>query len=75
MEIKINLPKDNIHIKNLAFVRALLIRDAIEGLNVSYQEKEKLKNEILEYLRKTWKILYTELKSHTKKGVWHEKEN
>lgn len=53
MEIKINLPKDNIHIKNLAFVRALLIRDTIESLNVSYQEKEKLKNEILEYLRKT----------------------
>lgn len=57
MEIKINLPKDNIHIKNLAFVRALLIRDTIENLNVSYQEKEKLKNEILEYLKKTWKLL------------------
>lgn len=53
MEIKFNIPKDNSHISNLAFIRALLIRDTIEKLNITIEEKEELKEEILEYLKKT----------------------
>lgn len=53
MEIKFNIPEDNSHISNLAFIRALLIRDTIEKLNITIEEKEELKEEILEYLKKT----------------------
>lgn len=53
MKIKINFPEDNSYISNLAFVRALLIRDTIESLDITYEEKEKLRKEILEYLKKT----------------------
>ena len=47
MEIKYNIPKDNGHINNLAFIKALFIRDTIDKLNISFEEKENLKNEIL----------------------------
>lgn len=54
MDIKINIPKDNNnHISNLAFVKALLINSTIEKLDITYNEKEKLKNKILEYLKNT----------------------
>lgn len=52
MKIKLNFPKDNSHINNLAFIRAILIRDTIENLDITYQEKENLRKEILEYLKK-----------------------
>ncbi len=54
MDIKINIPKDNnSYISNLAFVRALLINSTIEKLDITYSEKEELKNKILEYLKNT----------------------
>ena len=53
MEIDYNFPKDNCHINNLAFIRALFIRDTIENLNVSVEEKNAIKKDILEYLKKT----------------------
>lgn len=53
MKIKMNFPKDNSHISNLAFARALLIRDTIQNLNVSYEEKETLRKEVLEYLKRS----------------------
>lgn len=53
MEIKIKLPEDNSHISNLAYIKALLIKSTIENLNISYEEKIKFKNEILEYLANT----------------------
>ena len=52
MKVKLNFPKDNSHIHNLAFVRALLIRDTIESLKITYQEKEHLRKSILDYLEK-----------------------
>lgn len=52
MEIKMIFPKDNIHINNLAFVKALMIKNTIENLNISYEEKQTLRKEILEYLKK-----------------------
>lgn len=52
MEFYYNIPKDNSHISNLAFIRALFIRDTIEKLNISLEEKKILKEEILEYLKK-----------------------
>lgn len=53
MQIKINFSKDDVHIKNLAFVKALMIKNIIENLNLTYDEKEKLRKEILEYLKKS----------------------
>lgn len=53
MEIYYNIPKDNSHINNLAFIKALFIRDTIEKLDLDINEKENLKKEILEYLKKT----------------------
>lgn len=54
MKIQFNFPESNDYISNLAFIRALMIKKSIEDLNISYKEKEQLKNEILEILKKTW---------------------
>ena len=51
MEIKLNLPEDNSHISNIAFVKALLIKSTIENLTISYEEKIQLKNQVLNYLK------------------------
>ena len=67
MEIYYNIPKDNSHINNLAFIKALFIRDTIEKLDLDINEKENLKKEILEYLKKTWNWIFTELESHKKR--------
>ena len=57
MRIQFNFPENNNYISNLAFIRALMIKKSIEDLNISYKEKEQLKNEILETLKKTWNLL------------------
>ena len=51
MQIKINIKNNENYIHNLAFIKALLINDAIENLDISYEEKVRIKNEILEYLK------------------------
>lgn len=51
MEIILNFPKDNQHIQNLAFIKALLIKGTIESLNISYEEKQQLRKEVLEHLK------------------------
>ncbi len=51
MEIHFNFTEDNSHVKNLAFVRALLIKCTIEKLDISYEEKEEIKRKVLEYLK------------------------
>lgn len=51
MQIKINTNNNQNCIHNLAFIKALLITDAIENLDISYEEKVQIKNEILEYLK------------------------
>ena len=53
MKIQLNFPKDNIHITNLAFIRALLIKCTIDKLDVSYEEREEIRRKILEYLKST----------------------
>lgn len=53
MQIQLNLPESDNYISNLAFIRALMIKKSIEDLDISYKEKELLKNEILETLKKT----------------------
>lgn len=53
MQIQFNFSESNDYISNLAFIRALMIKKSIEDLNISYKEKEQLKNEILETLKKT----------------------
>ena len=51
MQIKINTENNKEQIHNLAFIKALLIKESIEKLNISYEEKVQIKNEILEYLK------------------------
>lgn len=53
MEIKLNLPKNDDYISNLAFIKALLIKNTIEQLNISYEEKVSIKKEVLKNLNKT----------------------
>lgn len=51
MQIKINTKNNENYIHNLVFIKALLIKDTIENLDISYEEKVEIKNEILEYLK------------------------
>ena len=51
MQIKINIENNKEYIHNLAFIKALLIKESIENLDISYEEKIQVKNEILEYLQ------------------------
>jgi hypothetical protein len=51
MDIKINFTENKSYIKNLAFIRALLIKISIEQLEIEYDEKLKLYEDILEYLK------------------------
>ena len=66
MEVKINFSENNNHISNLAYIKALMIKKVIEDLNISSEEKEKLRKEVLEHLRKTWNKRKEELESHKK---------
>lgn len=54
MQIKINTENNKEYIHNLAFIKALLIKESIENLDVSYEEKVQIKNEILEYLQNNY---------------------
>lgn len=49
MYIKINKVNQE-DLNNIAFIKAMLIKKSIEDLDISYKEKIKLKDEILEYL-------------------------
>ncbi len=51
MQIKINIKNNQNYIHNLAYIKALLINKTIESLNINYDEKIQLKNEVLEYLK------------------------
>lgn len=53
MQIQFNFPESNNYISNLAFIKALMIKKSIEDLDISYEEKEQIKKEILENLKKT----------------------
>lgn len=61
MQIKINTGNNKEYIHNLAFIKALLIRESIEKLDISYEEKIQVKNEVLEYLQNN-KLKYSNLK-------------
>jgi len=47
MDIKINLSYGEESIHNLAFIKALFIKHDIESLNISYEQKETLRKQIL----------------------------
>lgn len=51
MQVKIIIENNENYIHNLAYIKALLINKTIEGLEISYNEKIRLKNEVLEYLK------------------------
>lgn len=50
MNIRINNINED-DIENIAFIKAMLIKRSIEDLEISYKDKEKLKSEVLDYLR------------------------
>ena len=49
MEIIINSATNEECLKNIAFIRALLIKYSIENLKIDYSQKEQLRKQILEY--------------------------
>lgn len=76
MEIKLNFPENDNYISNLAFIKALMIKTIIEKLDINYEEKERLRESILETLKKAWKNIKQELESQLKRRCrYHEKEN
>lgn len=60
MNIVINKNGDK-HIQNLAFIKAILIQEYIECLDINLEEKELLKKEVLNFLQKTWRYPIAEL--------------
>ena len=50
MNLRINKVNED-DVNNIAFIKAMLIKKSIEDLDISYKDKIKLKNEILEYLK------------------------
>lgn len=52
MDINVDISFGNNSIHNLAFIRALLIKHSIETLNISYNQKEELKKQILKELKR-----------------------
>lgn len=53
MNLEINFSEDENCKQNVAFVKALLIKFAIEILDVSYEQKEELKRKVLNELENT----------------------
>ncbi len=51
MEIKINYPENENYIDNFAFVKSFFIKKTIESLNITYEEKKEIYNEILDSLK------------------------
>jgi len=66
MDININLSYGKESINNLAFIKAVFIKHSIENLNITYTQKEALRNKILKELQKS---------EESDKGVLNEKEN
>ena len=54
MIIEMKFPENREYISNLAFIRALMIKNSIESLNFNYEEKEVVKKEVLDTLKRTW---------------------
>lgn len=63
MEIIINHSGEN-YIQNLAFIKAILIHEYIDHLNINLEEKEIIKKEVMDFLQKAWRYLIQELQSH-----------
>ena len=51
MQIKINTKNNENYVHNLAFIKALFIKETIENLEINYEEKVEVKNKILEFLQ------------------------
>lgn len=52
MDININLSYGEESIHNLAFIKALFIKHDIESLNISHDQKETLRKQILKELER-----------------------
>lgn len=52
MDININLSYGEESIHNLAFIKALFIKRNIDSLNISYNQKEILRKQILKELKR-----------------------
>ena len=51
INFKYNLPENNAHIENLAYVRALLIKTYIDNLDIEISKKKELYQQILQFLK------------------------
>lgn len=52
MNLIYNYQNSDAYIYNIAFIRALLIKQSINNLQITIEEKEKILASILEYLKK-----------------------
>lgn len=51
MNFLFNFSESDAYIDNIAYIKALFIKDTIECLNIPLIEKERLKKEVLDYLK------------------------
>lgn len=51
LSITLNFTEDSQYTSNIAFIKALLIKNTIETLPVNQLEKENIRKEILQYLK------------------------
>ena len=51
MNIKLNCQGSEAYKYNLAFIRALLIKSSIDNMTISSEEKNKILESILQYLK------------------------
>lgn len=52
MDINVNFSYGDETINNIAFIKALLIKQSIENLNTNYAQKQYIKKEVLKELER-----------------------
>lgn len=52
MDININLSYGDESLNNIAFIKALLMKQSIENLNINYEQKQYIKKEVLKKLER-----------------------
>lgn len=52
MDLNINISYGEESVRNLAFLKALFIKLNIESLNISYEQKEKIRKQVIKELER-----------------------
>lgn len=73
MDINVNFSYGDESLNNIAFIKALLIKQTIQNLNMNYEQKQCIKKEVLKELKNETNSV--RLRNRKNKGVLNEKEN